>query len=119
MSDLDFLLRKAIKSGLNYLSLSPNYANPKAGKWAAAYRHTENANCEYVDHDDPVEALEKAIRAGESEAKRRRQHREDVEIPLAASIEKTQRANRAKAAEAEKASDKARAQRRREAEDLA
>lgn len=115
MSDIEFLLRKAIRSGLNYLSLSPNYANPKGGKWAAAYRHAENANCQYIDDDDPIEALAKAIRAGEREAKALREHREEVEKPMAREAERLHRSNRADIEKREAA----KAKRRREREDLA
>jgi hypothetical protein len=113
--NIDFLLRKAIRSGLNYLSLSPNDANPNAGKWTSAYRHVDNSNCQYVDDDDPLEALAKAIRAGEREAKARREHAENVTIPLAEHTEKVRRKNATKVI----ADEAAQAKRRREREDLA
>lgn len=115
MSDIDFLLRKAVKSGLNYLSLSPNLSNPSGAKWCAAYRHVETNNCEYVDDDDPVEALEKAIRAGEREVKRIREHRATVGEPLERHAEKVQRRNSTKVL----ADETVKAKRRAEREDLA
>jgi hypothetical protein len=121
MADLEFLLRKAVKHGLNYLSLSPNHSNPKEGPWVGCYRTVEDANCQYVNADDPVEAIEKAIRTGEAYAKRRRQHREEVEIPLQKTIDRVQRRNLASVAarKEEEASKKAAIKRRREEDDLA
>lgn len=123
MSDnLDFLIRKAIKSGLNYLSLSPNHSNPRDAKWVGCYRHVENANCNYVTDDDPVEAIAKAIRQGESECKRMRAHRTEVLEPMRDHIEKIQKKNIAsvRAREAEKEAERAKTQkaRRRDMEDL-
>ena len=117
-SNLDFLLRKAIRSGLNYLSLSPNYANPNGAAWNAAYRHAGTNNCQYVDHDDPIEAIEKAIRAGEREAKAKRE--QDAELaPLRDETEKIQRRNSSKVAKEKEAKEAAARKRRRDAEDLA
>lgn len=121
MSDdnLDFWLRKAIRSGLNYLSLSPN---PKEGKWVGCYRHVETNNCQYITADDPMEALLKAIKLGESEAKRLRKFREETLEPLREHTEKIQRSNLAsvakKKAEEEAARAKAATKRRRDMEDL-
>ena len=124
MSDdnLDFWLRKAIRSGLNYLSLSSNHTNPKEGKWVGCYRHVETNNCQYITADDPMEALLKAIKLGESEAKRLRKFREETLEPLREHTEKIQRSNLAsvakKKAEEEAARAKAATKRRRDMEDL-
>jgi anti-sigma28 factor (negative regulator of flagellin synthesis) len=118
MSELDFLLRKAIKSGLNYLSLSPNHVSPKDSAWCAAYRHTENANCQYVSDDDPVEALRKAIDKGEREVKAQRKWREEVHEPLKEDLKKTQRKSAAKVVKTQETKDAVSAKRRREADDL-
>lgn len=117
MSDLEFLLRKAVRSGLNYLSLSPNYSNPKGDKWCAAYRHTENANCKYVEDDDPCEAVRKAIEAGEREARQSRMVRSSHE-EFETTTKKIQQKNIANVAKKEEAKAKVKAARRRDMEDL-
>lgn len=120
--NLDFLLRKAIRSGLNYLSLSPNHTNPKDGAWVGCYRHIETNLCQYITADDPVEALAKAIRVGEADVKRQRKFREETLEPLREHTEKIQRKNiasvRAKEAEKEAARAKTQKARRRDMEDL-
>lgn len=120
MADLEFLLRKAVKNGLNYLSLSPNHSNPKDGPWVGCYRTVENANCQYLTADDPVEAIEKAIRVGESEAKRLKKFHEETLKPLRENIDKIQKKNIAsvRAREEEKEAEKAKVRKRREADDL-
>ena len=121
MADLEFLLRKAVKNGLNYLSLSPNHSNPKDAKWVGCYRTVENANCQYITADDPVEAIEKAIRVGESEAKRLKRFREETLEPMRDHIDKIQKENIAsvRAREAEKDKAKAAIRKRRDEDDLA
>lgn len=121
MADLEFLLRKAVKNGLNYLSLSPNHSNPKGAKWVGCYRTVESANCQYIDADDPVEAIEKAIRVGESEAKRLKKFHEETLVPLREHTEAIQKRNIAsvRAREAEKEKKKDAIRKRRDEDDLA
>lgn len=120
MADLEFLLRKAVKSGLNYLSLSPNHTNPKDGPWVGCYRHVETNICQYITADDPVEAVEKAIRAGEADVKRQRAFRTETLEPMRENIDKIQKKNIAsvRAREEEKEAEKAKVRKRREADDL-
>jgi hypothetical protein len=117
VQDLDFLLRKAVRSGLNYLSLSPNHSNPKGDKWCAAYRHTENANCKYVEDDDPCEAIRKAIEAGEREARQSRMVRQTHDEHEAV-VKAIQKKNIASVARKEEEKAQSRARRRRDMEDL-
>jgi hypothetical protein len=52
-------LRNAIDRGFLHLSLDRHF---KTGKWNCGYRNTDNANVVYVEDDDPIEAIRKALR---------------------------------------------------------
>lgn len=121
MSDnLDFLLRKALRSGLLRISLHRNWDDGKAPnrpEWAASYLHVESNIIHYVDDHDPIDALMKAIRYGESDAKRRRAERGVIE-DYDAKTTKVIRSNRKKVEAAELDKDRAVARRKRDMEDL-
>lgn len=57
---LEERIRAAVKSGnLLHLSISRKW---DGSVWQAGYRNADNCNVQYVEDEDPIVAMEKAIR---------------------------------------------------------